>query len=179
MGIKLKIIIGALLSVFGFLISTLGILFLISSTEKSSRLISGSVIFVIGLAFVIPGIIFFRKGIKSTPASVRKKILKIAAIYNGKFSKDLLIGNIDADSILQNQINIFIKSGLINEIIENGKIYYTYPDFQLKLVMKKCPYCTNDYPVRDGLEICPSCGGDLKLLSKESSDINDKYSMDI
>ena len=33
----------------------------------------------------------------------------------------------------------------------------------MNFIIKKCPYCGKDYPVRDDIEICPLCGGDLKL----------------
>jgi rRNA maturation protein Nop10 len=43
---------------------------------------------------------------------------------------------------------------------------------------KKCPYCGNDYPVRDDIEKCPACGGDLKVNRSMLAKGGEKYSMD-
>jgi rRNA maturation protein Nop10 len=48
----------------------------------------------------------------------------------------------------------------------------------MKMVLKKCPYCGNDYPVRDDIERCPTCGGDLKLHRTALAQDEKKFSMD-
>ena len=49
---------------------------------------------------------------------------------------------------------------------------------QFKVIMKYCPYCGNDYPVRENIETCPSCGSDLKMKKTGKEGGDDLFSMD-
>jgi hypothetical protein len=48
----------------------------------------------------------------------------------------------------------------------------------MKILLKKCPYCGSDYPVRDDIKRCPACGGDLKTDRAAIARGEDKFSMD-
>jgi hypothetical protein len=113
----LRKILGAILSVIGFLLSALGVISLIGPHGIGARLAAGGVMCTGGLAALVFGMILFRR-------------------------------------------------------------VYRFEDVQAKLVLKKCPYCGNDYPVRDDIERCPTCGSDLKLQRTALAKGEDKFSMD-
>jgi len=64
------------------------------------------------------------------------------------------------------------------ERIRDNRRVYVFESFQVKLVLKKCPYCGNDYPVRDDIERCPSCDGDLTMHRTALAKGEATYSMD-
>lgn len=174
----LGIIFGACISVIGFLSAFLGILFIIASGEKSSRLSAGILFVLTGIAFTTVGIRIFRRAVRFSPSGIRKRLLKLARINHGELSQEAVIGELGDSDDVRRQIKELLARGIAKEIIRNNRVFFSFPDFQLELVVKQCPYCGNDYPVRDEIERCPSCGGDLKMHKSRLADSDDKFSMD-
>ena len=76
----LKIIFGSILSIVGILSSFLGLMFLISTGDKQSRIIVGAILLIIGIIFIIIGVMLFRKGIRFSPQGIKKRILKLRTL---------------------------------------------------------------------------------------------------
>ena len=49
---------------------------------------------------------------------------------------------------------------------------------RLNMVIEKCPFCGSVYPVRDDIERCPRCGGDLKHSRSVVAQNEKKISID-
>jgi hypothetical protein len=174
----LGIIFGAFLSIIGFLSIFLGILFVIASRERGSRLSAGIIFVLAGIALVTVGIRIFRRAIRFSPSGIKKRLLKLARINHGELSEEAIIGELGNSDDVRIQVQDLIAQGIAKEITRNNRRFFSFPDFQLELVVKQCPYCGNDYPVRDVIERCPSCGGDLKMHKSRLADSDDKFSMD-
>jgi hypothetical protein len=174
----LQVILGALLSVFGFLSAGLGVIFLIGSYGIASRLAAGGILGAAGLALLVAGIILFRRGSRYSPAGIRKELLRLAKLNNGELTDEAITGSLGSSDAVGFQVAALVREGIATERTRDDRRYYLFEDFQMKLVLKKCPYCGNDYPVRDVVEKCPSCGGDLKVNRSMLAKGNDKFSMD-
>jgi hypothetical protein len=174
----LQVIIGALLSVAGFLSAGLGILFLIASHGIASRLIAGFILAGGGLAMLVAGVILFRRGMRTSPGGVRREILRLARMRNGELTGDAITGALGSSDTVRFQLMDLVRKGIAREAAKDGRAVYLFDDFQAKLVLKKCPYCGNDYPVRDDIERCPTCGGDLKVHRSVIAGGETSYSMD-
>jgi hypothetical protein len=174
----LQIILGALLSVIGILSSVLGVIFLIASHGVASRLIAGGVMAAAGFAALAAGIILFRKGTRNSPAGIRKDLLRLARLNNGELTGEAIAGSLGASDPVALQLAALVEEGVASERTRGGRRVYIFEDFQAKMVLKKCPYCGNDYPVRDDIERCPTCGGDLKMQKTVIARSENKFSMD-
>jgi len=176
---SLKIITGSFLSVVGFLAAILGILFIIASKgDTGSRLTSGLILFILGLSFFIIGAVIFKKAIQMTPASIKKKLLKLARENHGEVSEDAILGELGNSEDVHTLINELVAVGTAKEKIRDNRKFLFFPDFFMEMMVKQCPYCGNDYPVRDDIELCPNCGGDLKMYKSRLANKEDSFSMD-
>jgi hypothetical protein len=174
----LQIILGALLSVVGVLSAGMGLIFLIGSHGISSRLIAGGIMVAGGLALLVTGIIVFRRGSRFSPAGIRKQLLRLARMNNGELTEEAITGSLGSSDAVGFQVASLLKEGVAVEMRRDNRRFYLFEDFKLKMVLKKCPYCGNDYPVRDDIEKCPACGGDLKVTRSMLAKGGEKYSMD-
>jgi len=175
---NLKIFTGTFMSVFGILTILLGILFIIASKNEGSRLATGIVLIGTGTVMLVPGIILFKKGILLTPEGIGKKILKLAGKHNGHISMEVITAEVGDSDAVRFKLIEMTRQGVSKEIKKDGRLFYIFRDFQPKLMVKKCPYCGNDYPVRDNIENCLSCGGDLKIKNESVTMDDDKFSLD-
>ncbi len=174
----LQIILGALLSVAGALASVLGILFLIASHGIPSRLVAGFILGSAGLALLVAGVIMFRRGLRTSPGGIRREILRLAKMNNGVLAEEAVIGALGTSDTVRFQLADMVRRGIALERTKDNRLVYHFEDFQANLVLKKCPYCGNDYPVRDDIERCPSCGGDLKMHRTALARGEESFSMD-
>jgi hypothetical protein len=173
-----KIIGGAALFIFGLALLLLGIMFIIVSSERGSRLVTGVILAVFGLLLLLIGIRLFRAGISVSPAVIKEKILKLAGKNHGELPEDVITGAIGTSDTLDFQLQSMINSRIAKKTFRKGRTFYLFSQFNMELVVKKCPYCGNDYPVRDDIESCSSCGGNLKVSVERIKGKDDSYSMD-
>ena len=174
----LQVVFGALLFVVGVLTAGLGVLFIIASHGLASRLVAGFVLGGAGLVILAAGVILFRRGIRTSPAGIRKELLRLARMGNGEVTEEAVTGALGSSDDVRFQIADLVRRGVARELRKDNRTVYLFEDFQVKLVLKKCPYCGNDYPVRDDIERCPSCGGDLKMHRSALAGGGRSYSMD-
>jgi hypothetical protein len=174
----IKTIIGAFFSIAGILSSFLGVMFLIASGEKSSRLTSGIILVACGVPVLIAGARLFVKGIGMGPAAVRKRLIRLAKMNHGELTEDAIEAEFGGSDTARFQLGDLLKSGIASESGGGGRRVYIFPEFQLELIMKKCPYCGGDYPVSETVERCPNCGGDLKMQKSRLAGKEGSYSMD-
>lgn len=174
----LKIFYGALLLVAGILHSVMGLMFLIASSDNSTRLYTGLILLAAGVLLIYAGYRIYRRGLATRPGAIKALILKAAAKKNGRISQEALIAETGISDLTIFELNKMVSSGRASRDISEQGNYYIFPEFQFELKFKACPYCGNDYPVRSDVERCPSCGGDLKITGNTVSG-DDRFSMDL
>ncbi len=172
-----KMILGAFLILAGAVSAFLGLMFIIASGEKGSRLAAGSALLGGGLVAAVYGLRLFRLALKFSSRGIEKQILTLAKMNHGELTGEAVTGSIGEMDEIGYKLTELVRNGVAREEVRDGRKVYMFPDFQLKVVQKKCPYCGSDYPLRDAVEFCPNCGGDLKL-SKTLLSNSGKYSMD-
>ncbi|PKL36242.1 MAG: hypothetical protein CVV44_18685 [Spirochaetae bacterium HGW-Spirochaetae-1] len=174
---NIQLFTGAFLSLAGILLTGLGLLFIIAATGLQSRIIAGIALCAGGIPFLFIGVRLFLRGLALTPGGIRAAILRLARLGNGELTSDVIIANLGDSATVRFQIEQMVVSGLAEKRTEGARELYIFSDFQAGLRVKQCPYCGNDYPVREDIESCPSCGGDLKMKNHRSGG-DDNFSMD-
>lgn len=138
----------------------LGIMFLIASSRSPGRVVPGIVLLGI---MAICGIAAFKLARVSRERLV-KELLKKAEKAQGTLSVQQVQG-VTGLKRYRDVVDYLVEQGLA-VINEEGSL--TFPGLGNRLVVMTCPYCGNDFPVRDDVQFCPSCGGDLKEELKET-----------
>ena len=167
---------------FGLLVGAalffLGLLFLIASAGAGQRLAVGIILLVVGGA----GAFFSLRGILAhvalRPEKIREKIFRLAKMHHGKVAESVILAEVGQAEAVRESIKRLRDEGEIQVSHQSGKTIITFPQFFLAQVMKKCAFCGNDYPVRDTIEKCPSCGADLTMEKVTIDHAEEKYSMD-
>ena len=174
----LQIIFGALLSVIGILFSVLGLIFFIGSHGISSRIVSAGILGIAGIGVLVLGVVMFRRGSRFSPSGIRKELLRLSRMNNGEITEEAVVAALGKSDAVKVQLAAMVREGVALERMRDNRKLYVIENLQMKMIIKKCPYCGNDYPVRDDIERCPSCGGDLKLHRTALAQNEKKFSMD-
>jgi len=173
-----KIITGSAMIITGLVSELMGLIFVIAAAGMTSRITAAGIFFCSGLPLLIIGFKMFRSGMVLRPELIREAILKAAATHHGEITKDIITGETGWNDIVIYEINNMIKKRTAKIEERDGQTLYIFPEFQIKYIQNKCPFCANDYPVRDDVRKCPTCGGDLKFLQIKSSSGGENFSMD-
>lgn len=173
-----RIIGGSFVSAAGLGSFFFGAMFLIASGSSSSRLVPGFLFLTGGTVMLILGIRLLVKGIKQSPGNIEKLVRAAAAKHNGEIPEDVLLAETGGGGAVEAYMEGEIRKGNIRRVRNNDGISYVFPSLQFTLQTKYCPYCGRDYPVRESIETCPTCGGDLKLKKTGSSEGGGLFSMD-
>jgi len=173
-----KIIIGSFLILLGASAFFLAFVFFISSQGEGKRLIVAAVSSILSSVSIFFGIQFIRSWNASNPKKIRERILQLARKNHGKISDEALTGEIGDSDAVRSVLQFFLTYKIAFRKNEGPITVYEFPDFHLELVVKQCPYCSNDYPIRDDVEVCPSCGGDLKTITQRVQSDDDAFNLD-
>jgi len=173
-----RMISGALLALAGITGGLLGLLFLMAAEGTGRRLLIGVVLLAVGVLLFVPGIRLFSQALRYRPAAIRQRLLQLARLHNGELPLKVVRGewriNADVDRILQ---QMTVAGEVRREQRADGEVFI-FPQFFLELVQKRCPFCGNDYPVRDEEEKCPSCGADLEIRKQKVARADEYFAMD-
>jgi len=172
-----RIFLGAVLCVSALGLVLLGLLFLIASRSDGHRLPVGMAMLVAGLCLLAAGVTVFRQGIRQSPERIQQEILGLARRNHGEVSRETLDAALGSGDLVEQQVRALVERGVARQSSREGRRILVFPDYLLELVVKKCPFCGNDYPVRDEVEKCPGCGADLKISREKVSGPDDKVSI--
>jgi hypothetical protein len=175
---KGKIILCALGILAGAVFFLLGLMFCIASSGQLQRLIVGVVLAVAGAGGVFFGLRGVLAQVALKPEKIREKIFRLAKMHHGKVAENVILAEAGQSDAASEVIEKMRNSGELQVSHQAGKTIILFPQFFLSQVMKKCAFCGNDYPVRDTIEKCPSCGADLSMETVAIDSAEEKYSMD-
>lgn len=174
----MKKLLGYLLIIVSIPLFLLGLLFLIASGGASSRLIVGFVGIIAGSGLGFLGGIFIKTAFSLTPEQILNSILSLAKRNNGYLTKEAIIAELgnypQVEKVIQ---SILIKQTAIVDY-STGRQTYVFPDFLHEIIVKMCVYCNSEYPLRDPIQKCTQCGGDIKLQKGKIEKRNEIFSLD-
>lgn len=173
-----KIFYGAFLLITGILHFSIGLLFVIASSESNTRFLTGIILLGAGIMILLAGYRIFKKAMITRPGAIEAAILKAAAKKNGRISEKAMLAETGIKDLTLFELNKMVSELRASRETSAKGTFYIFPEFQFDLKFKACPYCGNDYPVKADLEKCPSCGGDLKITGTSVSG-DDRFSMDL
>jgi hypothetical protein len=173
-----RMISGALLAVAGLASGLMGLLFLMAAEGTGRRLMIGLILLGVGVLLLIPGVRLFSQGLRYRPAAIRQRLLQLARMHNGELPLKVVYGEWSAKDEVEDIIRQMTAGEMVRREARPDGDWLLFPQFFLEMVQKRCPFCGNDYPVRENVEKCPSCGGDLVISKQKVARSDDYFAMD-
>jgi hypothetical protein len=148
------------LMLVGALLGVLGLVFLIAPGRAGT----GLVMLIIGLALVAFAASRMKTMKGLSPEGVEQQITSVAAAANGDVTVSALAGETGLeDGLLRAGLERLLNKGMLQVELRDGTDHYLFPGLRQEKMVKKCPYCGNEYPVAQAGRTCPSCGGNLEV----------------
>ncbi|MBU0609616.1 MAG: hypothetical protein KKI08_17145, partial [Armatimonadetes bacterium] len=105
------------------------------------------------------------KAMKSvSPEGIEQHITQVAADSNGDVTVASLAGQTGLDdAALRDGLDRLLRKGMVQVEVRDGTEHYLFAGLKQEKMIKKCPYCGNEYPLSQAGRTCPSCGGNLEV----------------
>lgn len=170
---------GGLVAAGGILVA-LGLLFVIGSGGQARRVAIGVVLLVIGAVVAGVGVRMHRQEEAMRPEQLRAEILELARRRSGEISEtDIEAALGRRASSAETVLRTMVADGECQRSSVEGITYYTFPDLQPRLAVRRCQFCSAELPLSRDLATCPSCGGLIRTeVRRVAASREDEYSMD-
>lgn len=148
------------LMVLGALLGLLGLIFLIAP----ERHLTGFIMLVIGAVLIGFAASRLRAMKGLSPEGVEQQITAVAADAGGEVTVGSVAGVTGlADGYVRTGLERLMQKGMVQVELRDGVDHYLFPGLKQEKMIKKCPYCGNEYPLAQAGRTCPSCGGNLEI----------------
>lgn len=146
--------------VVGALLGLLGIIFLLAP----GRAMTAGIMLIIGSILIAVALNRLKVMAEQSPEGVEQQLTAMATGSNGELTVTSAAGvtHLD-DATIRAALDRLLQQGMIKVERRQGVEYYIFPGLREQKMVKKCPYCGNEYPVAQHLRTCPSCGGNLEI----------------
>jgi uncharacterized Zn-finger protein len=149
----------------GLLFLTGGLIFLCAAVDNAARLPIALVLLLIGGGLVAWAGLRLRRAQQLSPDTLDDRITSLAAAHDAELSLAQVISALDVpDDAARAALARLEADGLCHQERREGRALYVFPGLKEKKVARVCPYCGNEYSVREPLHKCPNCGGNLEIV---------------
>ncbi len=169
-----------LLEAAGGILVALGLLFVVGAGGQVRRLVIGAVMIVIGAVLAGVGVRIYKQADALLPEQLRAEILELARRRNGEVSETDVAAALGrrAPAALA-LLSTMVRDGECRRSAIDGTAYYTFPDLQPRLAVRRCQFCKAELPLSAELASCPACGGLIKTeVRRVAASGDDAYGMD-
>jgi hypothetical protein len=149
----------------GALMLGLGLLFLCASIRAPQRLILAALLIVIGGAGVAWAGTTWRRLSEIAPKRLADRIVEMAKLQ-GKFETTAAEAAAELSAPAANvqaALEILQSRGDAVPEQRDDRRVYVFPNLKETKVVRRCPYCGVQFPVKQAITQCPNCGGNIEL----------------
>ena len=147
------------LMLLGVLLGLLGLDFIIAH-----RGTAGFIMLVTGIVVIAFAASRLKVMNTLSPEGVEQQIMAVAADANGEVTVAAVAGTSGlGDGYVRAGLERLLKKGLVQVEVREGTEHYLFAGLKQEKMIKKCPYCGNEYPLAQAGRTCPSCGGNLEI----------------
>ncbi len=147
------------------LVLALGLLFLCAATTVPERAPLAIILLLLGAIGAGATALGYRRWSNLQPADLAQRITILAAENQGELSLAQVMSSLGApaDSALR-ALDVLEQKGEGHREQRDGKLLYIFPGLKERKVVRRCMYCGSTFPVKEPLQKCPNCGGQLELV---------------
>lgn len=144
----------------GVLLALLGLLFLLAQRPATQSLVP----LIAGIVLIAFAAARLKAMAERSPEGVEQQLTAMASGANGEITVTSAAGVTHLDeATIRVGLERLIQQGMVKVEHREGVEYYIFPGLHVEKMVKKCPYCGNEYPVAQHLRTCPACGGNLEV----------------
>jgi hypothetical protein len=148
------------LVVFGTLIMLLGIVFLLAP----GRAAKGLLLLAIGGGVVGFAVQRLKTLATTTPDYLDEQLTNLAAAANGEVTVAAAVGQLRLDqATAEAALQRLVSHGLAKVEMRENIATFVFAGLKPAVMVKKCPYCGNEYPISLEGRTCPACKGNLEI----------------
>lgn len=141
-----------------------GLIFLCAAVENAVRLPLALALLLIGGGLVAWGSLRLRRAQQLSPDTLDDRITNLAAAHDAELTLAQVISALDVpNDAARTALAHLEANGLCHQERREGRTFYVFPGLKQTKVTRRCPYCGNEYSVREPLQKCPNCGGSLEI----------------
>lgn len=146
----------------GAVLALVGLVYL--AAPNASKL---SAIIILAVGLIVIGFAASRlRALRSeAPEGVEQQLTALGAAAGGEVTVALAAGETGLDDMsVRLGLERLLQKGLVKLEHREGTEYYIFAGVKQQKMIKKCPYCGNEYPLAQAGRTCPSCGGNLDIV---------------
>lgn len=152
---------GVLMMVIGVLLGLLGLVFLLAGGDRASV---GLIMLVIAAILIGLAASRLRAIEAARPESIEVELASLAAATDGEVTVAQALGHLRADELtIRQALESLVRKGVARVEMRGGTAFYKFSGTTQAKMIKKCPYCGNEYPLSSDTRTCQSCGGNLEV----------------
>jgi hypothetical protein len=143
----------------------LGLLFLCASIRAPQRLVLAALLIILGGGGVAWAGTTWRRLSEIEPKRLADRIVEMVKLQ-GKFETTAAeaVAELSAPvANVQAALEILGSRGDAVPEQRDDRRVYVFPNLKETKVVRRCPYCGAQFPVKQAITQCPSCGGNIEL----------------
>ena len=154
-----------------FIVSALilagGLLFLCAAVAVPERFPLAIILLIIGAIGAGWSAFAYRKWSSVQPEALAARITDLAAQNDGELAISQIMSAFDVSaSVAQAGIDQLVAKRQCRAESRGTQTFYIFPGLKEQKVARKCTYCGSTFPVKQALQKCPNCGGNLELVKE-------------
>ncbi len=148
------------------LVLALGLLFLCAASVVPGRLPLAIVLLVIGAVGAGASALFYWRWTNLRPGALAVRITQLAAENNGEVTLAQAMSALGiSETAATPAFQALIDKGQCQRERRGEEVLYIFPGLKEHKVVRRCVYCGSTFPVKEPLQKCPNCGGNLELVT--------------
>ena len=144
-----------------------GLLFLVASTVVPERITVALGLLTLGTIGAVVTAYFYSRWYIQQPAVLSARITDLADRGDGEIAISQVMSALRVPaSAVQAAMDDLVQKGQAHAESRNGQMLYVFPGLKERKMVRKCVYCGSTFPVKQPLQKCPNCGGNLELMQQ-------------
>ncbi len=145
----------------------LGVLFLCAAVTVPERMWLAIVLLVLGAIGAGWSAYGYRRWASVQPGELAARVTDLAAQNNGELALSQVMSayGIPASAATA-AMDELVNKGQCRREARADQVIYVFPGLKERKVVRKCAYCGSTFPVKQTLQKCPNCGGNLELVTQ-------------
>ena len=142
-----------------------GILFLCAAISIPERWFLAIVLLILGAGGAGWSAFAYRRWASVQPGELAARITDLAAENDGELALSQIMSAFDVPaSVATAALDELAQKGQCHREARGEQTLYVFPGLKEHKVVRKCVYCGSTFPVKQALQKCPNCGGNLELV---------------
>lgn len=150
--------------IVGGLMGALGMLFLCAAIQEPKRLPLSALLLLGGGALAFWGGRTLARERALSPARLAERITALARAADAETTLAQVVAGLGAphEAVLA-ALDLLRQRGEAYREMRGDREVYTFPGLLPSLVVRRCPYCGNNFGIKTPIHKCPYCGGVVEV----------------